>query len=48
MKKTRISKIQKEIINKHKHLTSHFKIDSDGKTVYAKCTDGYVKIKAKE
>lgn len=44
MKSIKITKEQRELINSHQHLTNNFVIDKDGKTVYAKCVDGYVKI----
>lgn len=44
MKSTKISKEQRELINQHQHLANHFIIDKDGRTIYAKCSDGYVKI----
>ena len=44
MKTIKITKEQRELINDHQHLSKNFVIDKDGKTVYAKCTDGYVRI----
>lgn len=40
----KITKEQRELINSHQHLSNNFVIDKDGKTVYAKCVDGYVRI----
>ena len=44
MKTIKITREQRELINDHQHLSKNFVIDKDGKTVYAKCTDGYVRI----
>lgn len=44
MKKNKITKEQQQIINDHLHISNHFVCDRDGKTVYARCNDGYVKI----
>jgi hypothetical protein len=44
MKTIKITREQRELINQHQHLANHFIIDKDGRTIYAKCSDGYVKI----
>lgn len=44
MKKNIITKEQQQIINDHSEMSSHFIIDKDGKTVYVRTKDGFVKI----
>ncbi len=44
MKTNNITKRQKEIIDNHLHISNHFKVDKDGKTVYARLRKGYIKV----